>query len=54
LTILNAGNSLDDPYAGSVNPFPYNFNPKSPSFPYKPDYQGFLFIPPDLRTTQQY
>ncbi len=54
LTILNAGNSLDDPYAGSVNLFPYTFNPKSPSFPYKPDYQGFLFIPPDLRTTQQY
>ena len=46
---------LDNPYANypGGNPYPYNYNPKSPVFPPLP-YQGFLPIDPNLRTSAQY
>jgi hypothetical protein len=47
------GQRLDNPFpAGS--PFPYNFDPAHPTWPSNVPYQGFLPIPPDLKTTQQY
>jgi hypothetical protein len=53
LTVLPTVVSLDNPFpAGS--PFPYNFDAAHPVFPSSPAYQGFLPIPPDLRTTEQY
>jgi Carboxypeptidase regulatory-like domain len=46
------GQKLDNPFpAGS--PFPYNFDPARPTWPSVP-YQGFLPIPSNLKTTQQY
>ncbi|HLH30782.1 MAG TPA: carboxypeptidase-like regulatory domain-containing protein, partial [Terriglobia bacterium] len=46
------GQRLDNPYpAGS--PFPYNFDAAHPIWPNVP-FQGFLPIPSDLKTTQQY
>lgn len=53
LTVLPTVVSLDNPYPNG-NPFPYNFDPANPVFPTTPSYQGFLPIPPDLKTTAQY
>jgi len=55
LTVTIPVTNLDNPYASiGGNPFPYNFNPKSPVFPTSPAYQGFFPIPPNLKTTEQY
>ncbi|MGA2882408.1 MAG: carboxypeptidase regulatory-like domain-containing protein [Bryobacteraceae bacterium] len=47
--------SLDNPYATvpGGNPFPYNYNPKTPVFPDLP-YQSFLPIPANIQTPVQY
>ncbi len=46
---------LDNPYANypGGNPYPYNYNPSSSTFPALP-YQGFLPIDPNLKTSAQY
>lgn len=46
---------LDNPYANyqGGNPYPFNYNPQSPTFPTLP-YQGFLPIDPNLKTSAQY
>jgi len=55
LTVITPPTSLDNPWAVlGGNPFPYTYNPKSPTFPTSPSYQGFFPIPADLRTTRQY
>jgi hypothetical protein len=53
LSVLPTVVSLDNPYPAG-NPFPYNFDAAHPTFPSTPLYQGFLPIPPNLKTTQQY
>jgi len=55
-TIVTPPVSLDNPYANipGGNPFPYVFNPKNPIFPSNPPFQGFLLIPQNLKTTEQY
>jgi hypothetical protein len=47
--------SLDNPYATvpGGNPFPYNYNPKTPVFPDLP-YQSFLPIPANIQAPVQY
>src|SRR5262249_51262762 len=53
LTVTPSVVSLDNPFpAGS--PFPYNFDSSHPTFPSDPLFQGFLPIPADLKTTEQY
>ena len=62
LTCIGNVVSLDDPYGGGgpnppcggVNLFPYNFDPKSPTYPSAALFQTFFPIPPDLKTTVQY
>lgn len=58
LTVINGlgAGTLDNPYKNvpGGNPFPYNFNPKTPQFPSFPLYQGFYPIPENLRSTEQY
>src|SRR5205085_6757653 len=53
LTVLPTVVSLDNPFP-SGSPFPYNFDSAHPVFPTTPLYQGFLPIPSDLKTTEQY
>src|SRR5215831_14361793 len=53
LSVLPSAVSLDNPFPNG-SPFPYNFDPSQPVFPSTPLYQGFLPIPPGLKTTQQY
>jgi hypothetical protein len=53
LSVLPTVVSMDNPFPNG-SPFPYNFDPARPVFPSTPLYQGFLPIPPDLKTTQQY
>jgi hypothetical protein len=55
LSIVTPPTRLEDPYAViGGNPFPYSYNPSSPTFPTSPAFQGFYLIPSNLRTTQQY
>ena len=53
LTVLPTVVSLDNPFPNG-SPFPYNFDAARPVFPSTPEYQGFLPIPADLKTTEQY
>ena len=55
-TVIGNFVSLDNPYANipGGNPFPYFYNPKSPTFPQEPLYQGFYPFQPNLKTSEQY
>ncbi len=54
-TVISNFVSLDNPYAQvpGGNPFPYFYNPKSPTFPSQPLYQGFYPFQPNLKTSEQ-
>src|SRR5207244_2548402 len=53
LTVITNGITLDNPWAGypGGNPFPYNYDPKNPTFT---PYGSYLPVPPDMKTTTQY
>src|SRR5207237_2938297 len=53
LTVTPSVVGMDNPFPNG-SPFPYDFDAAHPTFPSTPLYQGFLPIPSNLKTTEQY